>query len=93
MPTRAVITSWRVSLDPDPVSHGSVLSSRATVLTDNKEFAECSKQAGVKVLWQCIDARDEMNACILKLQKPEELDRQRRLLIEEKKEKLKNGEL
>lgn len=55
-----------------------------------KTFAECSKKAGVKVLWKCIEQRDEMNKCILNLQKPEELDKQRRIMINEKKEKIAN---
>lgn len=33
-----------------------------------------------------------MNNCILQLQKPEELDKQRRILIAEKKEKLAKEE-
>jgi COX assembly protein 1 len=54
-----------------------------------KVFAECSKKAGFKVLWACLQQRDLMNACILKLQNPEELDKQREILISEKVEKLK----
>lgn len=52
------------------------------------EFAECSKAAGMMNIFRCTDQRDEMNKCILKLQKPEELDRHRRELIAEKKAKL-----
>ncbi|ODQ59699.1 hypothetical protein WICANDRAFT_17719, partial [Wickerhamomyces anomalus NRRL Y-366-8] len=52
-----------------------------------QKFAKCSKENGVGVLWNCRSARDDMNKCILRLQKPEELDRQRELLIAEKIEK------
>lgn len=58
------------------------------LILDVIEFAECSKAAGLKVLFQCTDARDAMNACILKYQGPGELDRQRRILIAEKQNKL-----
>lgn len=53
-----------------------------------KVFADCAKKNGVSVLWNCQEPKRQMNECILKLQKPEELDKQRELMIAEKIAKL-----